>query len=112
MTTTSYSICDFLTACRGNWRNAIFIPCTPCGHACKNGRKGCLLTTDSSGRIRVVRVHRFEAATGQKIDPAECAGVLGKDAFEAAFQTHLIWKVDDPQQCALRQLDDMVSSDF
>lgn len=112
MTTTLYSVYDFLTACRGNWRNAIFIPCTPCKHACKNGRKGCLLTADHSGQIRVVRVHRFEAVTGQKIDPAECMGTLDKDAFEAAFQAHLIWVVDDPHKCALQQLDDKVSPNF
>ncbi len=112
MTTTSYSMYDFLTACRGNWRNAIFIPCAPCGHPCKNGRKGCLLTADHSGRIRVVSIHRFETVTGQKIDPVECAGTLGRDAFEATFQTYLIWEVDDPQKCALRQLDDTVNSNF
>lgn len=112
MATTSYSMYDFLTACRGNWRNAIFIPCAPCGHACKNDRKGCLLTADHSGQIRVVLVRRFEAVTGQKIDPAECAGTLGKDAFETAFQAHLIWAVDDPRKCALRQLDDMDGSDL
>ena len=37
---------------------------------------------------------------------------LGKDAFEAAFQTYLIWEVDDPKKCALRQLDDTVSSNL
>ncbi len=109
MTTTSYSMYDFLTACRGNWRNTLFIPCAPCGHACKNGQKGWLLTADYSGQIRVVSVHRFETVTGQKIDPAECAGTLDKDAFETAFQAHLIWLVDDPRECALRQLDDTVS---
>lgn len=108
MTTTSYSIYDFLTACRGNWRNAIFIPCAPCGHPCENIRKGCLLTADHRGCLRMVGVHRVETAIGQKIDPAECVGTLGKDTFEAAFQLHLIWAVDDPQKCALRQLDDKV----
>lgn len=112
MTTTSYSLYDFLTACRGNWRNAIFIPCVPCEHACKNGRKGYLLTADHSGRLRVVSIHRFETVTGQKIDPAECAGTLDKNAFETAFQAHLIWEVDDPCKCALQQLDDTVSSNL
>lgn len=112
MTTTSYSLYDFLTVCRGNWRNAIFIPCAPCERPCENGRKGFLLAADHSGHIRVVGVHRFEIVTGQKIDPAECAGELSKGAFEAAFQAHLIWAVDDPRKCALRQMDDKTGSDF
>lgn len=112
MTTTSYSLYDFLIACRGNWRNAIFIPCAPCEHACKNDRKGYLLTADHSGWLRVVSIHRFETVTGQKIDPAECAGTLDKNAFETAFQAHLIWEVDDPGKCALQQLDDTVRSNL
>lgn len=68
MRTSSYSIFDFLKDCRGNWRNAVFIPCEACGKPCPNQRRGSLLTADAEGGPRAVCVSRFEAATGQRVE--------------------------------------------
>lgn len=105
MTTTSYSLFDFLSGCGGNWRNAVFIPCPPCAHFCKANRCGGLLSADSQGRPILITVRRFEILTGQKIDPSECVGTLSKSAFESVYARYLLWLLDSPQQCPLRCLD-------
>ena len=110
MRKTSYCIFDFLKDCRGNWRNAVFVPCEPCRYPCANDRRGCLLVSDMEGHPRAVSVSRFEAITGQKVEGPDCVGVLGRDAFESAFQSYLIWEYDDPELCCLRYLDGEVSA--
>ena len=36
---------ELLFSCKGNWRNAIYVPCGPCPHPCKVDRSGCLAAT-------------------------------------------------------------------
>ena len=110
MSKSSYSIFDFLKDCRGNWRNAIFIPCSPCRHPCTNQYQGCLLVADDQGRPRVVCVSRFEGVTGQKVEGSDCVGTLSRAAFESAFLPYLLWEQDDPELCCLRHLDHEVST--
>ena len=94
MTTNhTYSMYDFLSSCGGNWRNAIFVSC-------------------SQGTPLVVCVQRFEGLSGQKIDPSECAGRLSRSAFESLYARYLLWQLDSDRQCALRQLDQSVSSNL
>lgn len=96
---------DFLAGCGGNWRNALFISCSPCIHPCQNKRAGCLLSASSTGRPQVMTVSRFERLTGQKVDPSECLGKIKRDAFEAAYAQYLVWQIDSANQCSLQQLD-------
>ena len=113
MTTNhTYSMYDFLSSCGGNWRNAIFVSCSPCRHPCRNIRAGFLLTACSEGTPLVVCVQRFEGLSGQKIDPSECAGRLSRSAFESLYARYLLWQLDSDRQCALRQLDQSVSSNL
>lgn len=110
MRTSPYSIFDFLKDCRGNWRNAVFIPCEACDHPCSNQRRGSLLTADADGHPRAVCVSRFEAATGQRVEGHDCIGLLSKSAFASVFQSYLTWSCDDPESCCLRYLDGQVST--
>lgn len=105
MTTTSYSLFDFLSGCGGNWRNAVFVPCAPCAHPCKAGGCGCLLSADSQGHPILLTVHHYEILTGQKVRPDECIGTLSRSAFESIYARYLLWLLDSPQQCPLRFLD-------
>ena len=110
MSKTSYSIFDFLKDCRGNWRNAIFIPCEPCKHPCSNDRQGCLLVSDAEGHPHAICINRFEAITGQRVEGPDCIGSLTRKAFESAFLSYLTWEYDDPELCCLRFLDGEVSA--
>lgn len=112
MSKSSYSIFSLLKDCRGNWRNAIFIPCEPCRNPYANQRQGCLLAADSEGRARVVCVSRFEAVTGQKVEGSDCIATLSRAAFESAFLPYLLWEQDDPELCCLRHLDREVSANL
>lgn len=103
-----YTLYDFMNGCGGNWRNAVFVPCTPCTHPCQNGRRGSLLTADSQGRPIVVSVRRLEAAVGKCMEPDECIGCLSKGAFETLFARYLTWQLDSDRQCPLCQMDQQV----
>ena len=105
MNTTAYTIFDFLRDCGGNWRNAIHITCAPCKEACTIAGRGCLLTADCEGRPRAISISRFEALTGQRVDPSECAGTLSKTACASAYGAYLLWRQDDEALCCLRFLD-------
>ena len=72
---------ELLFSCKGNWRNAIYVPCGPCPHPCKVDRSGCLATIRQDGAPLLVGVREFEEETGERIDPGECIGTLNKDAF-------------------------------
>lgn len=109
-TVSSYSMYDFLSSCGGNWRNAVFVSCTPCRNPCRNGGAGCLLTACSEGKPLVVCVRRFEALSGQKIDPAECAGQLSRYGFESLYARYLLWQINSERQCALQWMDRYVNS--
>ena len=50
---------ELLFNCKGNWRNAIYIPCGPCLHPCKVDRSGCL----AAERSCMAEVHVFGRVT-------------------------------------------------
>ena len=77
MSTNTYSIFDFLKNCSGNWRNTLYVPCGFCSHPCRANQRGVLVTADGYGRPQAISVVRYEAITGQRIDPDECVGTLG-----------------------------------
>ena len=72
---------ELLFSCKGNWRNAIYVPCGPCPHPCKVDCSGCLAAIRQDGAPLLVGVREFEEETGERIDPGECIGTLNKDAF-------------------------------
>ena len=77
---------ELLFSCKGNWRNAIYVPCGPCPHPCKVDRSGCL------------------AAIRQDGAPGECIGTLNKDAFSSLFSNYLLWEMSSSEQCPMEYL--------
>ena len=63
---------ELLFSCKGNWRNAIYVPCGPCPHPCKVDRSGCLAAIRQDGAPLLVGVRGFEEETGERIDPGDC----------------------------------------
>jgi len=82
MSETSQQLYKFLSACAGNWRNAIYI---------SDDGIGYLLSADRDGRPIVMSREQFRQLTGEAIDPAECCGRLTEDAFKALYAQYLLW---------------------
>ena len=80
----------FLSACRGNWRNTIYIS-DPKGF-------GYLLATDRDGKPVIMPEEQLQRLTGELIDHNECRGHLTLSAFEDVFAQFLLWKlpIDKP----------------
>lgn len=97
---------ELLFCCKGNWRNAIYIPCGPRPHPCKVDRSGCLTAIRQDGAPLLVGVREFEEETGERIDPGECIGTLNKDAFSSLFSRYLIWEMTSSEQCPMEYLTD------
>ena len=97
---------ELLFSCKGNWRNAIYVPCGPCPHPCKVDRSGCLVAIRQDGAPLLVGVRKFEEETGERIDPGECIGTLNKDAFSSLFSRYLIWEMTSSEQCLMEYLTD------
>ena len=97
---------ELLFSCKGNWRNAIYVPCGPCPHPCKVDRSGCLAAIRQDGTPLLVGVREFEEETGERIDPGECIGTLNKDAFSSLFSRYLIWEMTSSEQCPMEYLTD------
>lgn len=98
----------FLRSCRGSWREAIYIECRCCPYgnpACS----GYLLTADRDGAPLLFPVSRFFQLTGDRIQKEECAAVLSRQAFERLYSCLLAWKVDNPRQCSLQQLEEALT---
>ena len=95
---------ELLFNCKGNWRNAIYIPCGPCPHPCKVDRSGCLMATRQDGAPLLVSVQDFEKETGERIDPGDCIGTLSKDAFSSLFSNYLLWEMSSSEQCPMEYL--------
>lgn len=68
---------ELLFSCKGNWRNAIYVPCGPCPHPCKVDRSGCLVAIRQDGAPLLVGVREFEEETGERIDPGDCIAAIG-----------------------------------
>ena len=97
---------ELLFSCKGNWRNAIYVPCGPCPHPCKVDRSGCLVAIRQDGAPLLVGVRKFEEETGERIDPGECIGTLNKDAFSSLFSRYLIWEMTSSERCPMEYLTD------
>ena len=97
---------ELLFSCKGNWRNAIYVPCGPCPHPCKVDRSGCLAAIRQDGVPLLVGVREFEEETGERIDPRECIGTLSKDAFSSLFSRYLTWEMSSSEQCPMEYLTD------
>ena len=97
---------ELLFSCKGNWRNAIYVPCGPCPHPCKVDRSGCLAAIRQDGAPLLVGVREFEEETGERIDPGECIGTLNKDAFSSLFSRYLTWEMSSSEQCPMEYLTD------
>ena len=97
---------ELLFSCKGNWRNAIYVPCGPCPHPCKVDRSGCLVAIRQDGAPLLVGVREFEEETGEQIDPGDCIGTLNKDAFSSLFSRYLTWEMSSSEQCPMEYLTD------
>lgn len=97
---------ELLFSCKGNWRNAIYVPCGPCPHPCKVDCSGCLAAIRQDGVPLLVGVREFEEETGERIDPGECIGTLNKDAFSSLFSRYLTWEMSSSEQCPMEYLTD------
>ena len=97
---------ELLFNCKGNWRNAIYVPCGPCPHPCKVDRSGCLAAIRQDVAPLLVSIRDFEKETGERIDPGECIGTLNKDAFSSLFSRYLIWEMTSSEQCPMEYLTD------
>lgn len=97
---------ELLFSCKGNWRNAIYVPCGPCPHPCKVDCSGCLTAIRQDGAPLLVGVREFEEETGERIDPGECIGTLNKDAFSSLFSRYLTWEMSSSEQCPMEYLTD------
>ena len=95
---------ELLFSCKGNWRNAIYVPCGPCPHPCKVDRSGCLTAIRQDGAPLLVGVREFEEGTGERIDPCDCIGTLSKDAFSSLFSNYLTWEMSSSEQCPMEYL--------
>lgn len=97
---------ELLFSCKGNWRNAIYVPCGPCPHPCKVDCSGCLAAIRQDGAPLLVGVREFEEETGERIVPGECIGTLSKDAFSSLFSRYLTWEMSSSEQCPMEYLTD------
>ena len=95
---------ELLFSCKGNWRNAIYVPCGPCPHPCKVDCSGCLAATRQDGTPLLVGVREFEEETGERIDPGDCIGTLSEDAFSSLFSRYLTWEMSSSEQCPMEYL--------
>lgn len=110
MGTNACSIFDFLRNCGGNWRNSLYVPCGVCIHPCMARQRGVLVTADGYGRPQAISVARYEAITGQRIDPEECVGTLQQYAFDQVFREFAFWQCEQVGDCLLCRLDSEISA--
>lgn len=87
MRTTIQQLAEFLTVCRGNWRNACFISCNEC--KCHSPCSGYLMSADAGGKPVLIPAAEYERLTAQRIDPSECRGNLFRSAFEDIYALYL-----------------------
>ncbi len=95
MSETSQRLYKFLSACAGNWRNAIYI---------SDDGIGYLLSADRDGSPIVMAAEQFQQLTGEQIDPAECCGQLTGVGFKALYGQYLLWHAASPQDWLLDHL--------
>ena len=61
MRTTIQQLAEFLTACRGSWRNACFISCGVC--KCHSPCSGYLMSADAGGKPVLIPAAEYERLT-------------------------------------------------
>ena len=107
MRTTIQQLAEFLTACRGNWRNACFISCGVC--KCRTPCSGYLMSADAGGKPVLISIAEYERLTAQRIEPNR----MPRTALPQRFRGHLCTV---PQLVSLRQhkllFTDTLSSSF
>lgn len=94
----------FLRAARGNWRNALVIVCQSCPYENSPICEGHLFVTDALGRPVLFPLEDMHCITGRQIDILECAGILDRHAFEAAYGLYLQWQTEKSVECPIKQL--------
>ena len=87
----------FLSSCRGNWRNTIYIRDAA-------SDDGYLMTADRDGLPILVELRTLSRLMGEAIDPTECRGQLPLDVFEDVYAQYLLWHMASPQEHSLRAL--------
>ncbi len=88
---------NFLAACRGNWRNSIYI-------SGKDSPRGFLLAPDRDGRPVIVETGALQQLSGEQIDPAECRGQLTESGFRDLFDRYLLWRFPNAETDVLTEL--------
>mgnify|MGYP006969022024 CR=1 FL=1 len=89
MRTTIQQLAEFLTACRGNWRNACFISCGVC--KCHSPCSGYLMSADADGKPVLIPAAEYERLTS-------------RSAFEDIYALYLNWCLSDDESCCLQIL--------
>ena len=97
-------IYSFLTAAKGNWRNAVFIKCENCVCAEHSGCFGFLMIPDSNGQPVVIPAGMIREMTGLTADKEECIAVISREQFETLYALWLEWQIDSPHECVLLQI--------
>lgn len=91
---TTRQLYRFLAACRGSWRNSVYI---------STDGPGYLLSANRDGQPIAMPVEQFQQLAGEIIDPAECCGQLTGEGFKALYAQYLIWRMPsaevDPLCC-------------
>lgn len=87
----------FLAACRGNWRNCIYI-------SGKDSPRSFLLAADRNGKPVIVEVGAIQQLSGEQIDPAECRGQLSGSDFRDIFDRYLLWHFPSAETDVLLEL--------
>ncbi len=82
----------FLVACRGSWRNSLYIESQQAKHP------GHLLAFDRDGLPVLMAVDQFQQSSREQIDPAECIGRLTETDFKCLFAQYLLWKAPSQQE--------------
>ena len=106
----TYSIFDFLRNCSGNWRETLYVSFGFFSPPRRAQQRGVLVTADGYGRPQAISVVRYEAITGQRIDPDECVGTLRQYAFDAVFREFAFWECEHVGDCLLCRLDSEITA--
>jgi len=85
---------------RGNWHNAVHIECDSCATDCS----GFLLGADRDAKPVLISVDSLKTALCEPVEPSECIGVISRQTFESLYAPWLLWEIDDPNSCSLRQV--------
>ena len=70
MRTSIQQLAEFLTACRGNWRNACFISCGV--RKCHSPCSGYLMSADADGKPVLIPAAEYERLTAQRRSEQAC----------------------------------------